>query len=40
MTGEFEESNKIADVDTVMQEIKIAMLEEQERQERLWEALA
>ena len=40
LTGEFEESNKIADVDTVMQEIKIAMLEEQERQERLWEALA
>lgn len=38
LTGEFEESNEIVDVDPVMQEIKIAMLEEQERQERLLEA--
>ena len=38
LTGEFEESNEIVDVDTVMQEIKIAMLEEQERRERLLEA--
>ena len=38
LTGEFEESNEIVDVDTVMQEIKIVMLEEQERRERLLEA--
>jgi len=38
LTGEFKESNEIVDVDPVMQEIKIAMLEEQERQERLLEA--
>ena len=40
LTGQFEESNQIVDVDTVMQEIKVALLEEQERQERLREALA
>ena len=38
LTGEFEESNEMVDVDTVMQEIKIVMLEEQERRERLLEA--
>ncbi len=38
LTGEFEESNEIVDVGTVMQEINIAMLEEQERRERLLEA--
>ena len=38
LTGVFEESNEIVDVDTVMQEIKIVMLEEQERRERLLEA--
>jgi len=38
LTGQFEESNEIVDVDTVIQEIKIAMLEEQERRERLLEA--
>lgn len=38
LTGEFEESDEIADVGTVIQEIKIAMLEEQERRERLLEA--
>jgi RIO kinase 1 len=35
LTGKFEESNEIVDVDTVMQEIEIVMLEEQERRERL-----
>ena len=35
LTGNFEESNEIVDVDTVMQEIEIVMLEEQERRERL-----
>ena len=38
LTGEFEEDEEIADVNTVMMEIKIAMLEEQERVERLREA--
>ena len=38
LTGKFEESNEIVDVDTVMQEIEIVMLEEQERRERLLEA--
>ena len=38
LTGQFEESDEIADVDTVMQEIKVAMLEEMERRERLVEA--
>ncbi|MEN8168815.1 MAG: PA4780 family RIO1-like protein kinase [Pseudomonadota bacterium] len=38
LTGYFEESTKAADVDVVMQEIKAAMLEEQERQRRLREA--
>ena len=38
LTGEFEESNEIVNVDTVMQEIKIVRLEEQERRERLLEA--
>lgn len=37
LTGLFEESDEIADVDTVMMEIKIAMLEEQARQQRLRE---
>lgn len=37
LTGQFEESDEIADVDTVMQEIKVAMLEEMERRERLAE---
>ncbi len=35
LTGQFEESDEIADVDTVMQEIKVAMIEEMERRERL-----
>ena len=35
LTGQFEESDEIADVDTVMMEIKVAMLEEMERRERL-----
>lgn len=38
LTGHFEESEEIADVDTVMQEIKVAMIEEMERRERLLEA--
>ena len=38
LTGQFEESDEIADVDTVMMEIKVAMLEEMERRERLAEA--
>lgn len=38
LTGEFEESAKGANVDAVMQEIKAAFDEEQERQERLREA--
>ena len=38
LTGKFEESNEIVDIDTVMQEIEIVMLEEQERRERLLEA--
>lgn len=38
LTGQFEESEEAADVDVVMQEIKAAFDEEQERQERLREA--
>jgi len=38
LTGQFEESTEAADVDVVMQEIKAAFAEEQERQERLREA--
>jgi RIO kinase 1 len=38
LTGQFEESPEAADVDVVMQEIKAAFAEEQERQERLREA--
>jgi len=37
LTGNFEESTEAADVDAVMQEIKAAFTEEQERQERLHE---
>jgi RIO kinase 1 len=35
LTGQFEESTEAADVDVVMQEIKAAFAEEQERQERM-----
>ena len=38
LTGQFEEDKEAADVDTVMQEIKAAFDEEQERQERIREA--
>ena len=38
LTGRFEESTEAADVDVVMQEIKAAYAEEQERQERIREA--
>ena len=38
LTGKFKESEEAADVDVVMQEIKAAFEEEQERQERLREA--
>ncbi len=38
LTGRFEESTQAADVDVVMQEIKAAFAEEQERQERVREA--
>jgi len=38
LTGQFEESAEAADVDVVMQEIKAAFAEEQERQQRLREA--
>jgi len=38
LTGQFEESAEAADVDVVMQEIKAAFAEEQERQERMREA--
>ena len=38
LTGHFEESAEAADVDVVMQEIKAAFAEEQERQERMREA--
>ncbi len=38
LTGQFEEDAEAADVDTVMQEIKAAFEEEQERQERIREA--
>ncbi len=39
LTGYFEESAEAADVDVVLQEIKAALLEEQERQERMKESL-
>ena len=38
LTGQFEESAQAADVDAVMQEIKAALAEQQERLERLREA--
>lgn len=38
LTGKFEESMEAADVDVVLQEIKAAFAEEQERQERIREA--
>ncbi|WP_028468488.1 PA4780 family RIO1-like protein kinase [Neptunomonas japonica] len=38
LTGQFVESDQAADVDTVLQEIKAAWLEEQERQERILDA--
>ena len=38
LTGQFEEDAEASDVDTVMQEIKAAFDEEQERQERIREA--
>jgi len=38
LTGQFEESTEAANVDVVMQEIKAAFAEEQERQERMREA--
>jgi len=38
LSGIFEEDLQAADVDTVLEEIKIAMIEEQERQERMREA--
>ncbi|MCW8963746.1 MAG: serine protein kinase RIO [Gammaproteobacteria bacterium] len=40
LTGHYEESTEIADVDVVMQEIKAAFAEEQDRQRRLSEAAA
>jgi RIO kinase 1 len=40
LTGHFEESTQAADVDAVLQEIKAAFAEEQDRQERLREAEA
>ena len=38
LTGQFEESSEAADVDVVMQEIKAAFAEEQDRQRRIREA--
>lgn len=38
LTGHFEESDEAADVDTVLQEIKAAWAEEQERLERIMDA--
>jgi RIO kinase 1 len=38
LTGEFEDSSDNADVDSVLEEIKAAMQEEQERKERIREA--
>lgn len=38
LTGEFEEPTELADVDSVLEEIKAAFEEEQERQERIREA--
>lgn len=40
LSGEFEDSSDSADVDSVLEEIKAAMLEEQERKERIREAEA
>jgi len=37
LTGNFEENTEVVDVDLVIQEIKAALIEEQERQERLRE---
>jgi len=38
LTGKFEESNESADVDSVIAEIKAAMVEEEERLERIRDA--
>jgi RIO kinase 1 len=38
LTGEFEEDTESADVDTVLEEIKQAFLEEQSRLERIKDA--
>jgi len=38
LTGQFEESTESADVDTVLEEIKQAFIEEQNRLERIQEA--
>jgi len=38
LTGTFQESTKVADVDSVVQEIQAAFAEEQERRQRLREA--
>jgi RIO kinase 1 len=38
LTGYFEEDTELADVDTVMEEIKAAFAEEQERLERIRES--
>ena len=38
LTGHFEESAEAADVDAVLEEIKLVLIEEQYRQERLREA--
>jgi len=38
LTGEFDEPTELADVDSVLEEIKAAFAEEQERQERIREA--
>ncbi len=40
LTGHFEESTQAADVDAVLEEIKAAFAEEQERQERIREGAA
>lgn len=39
LTGLFEESSEETDIDTVLQEIQAALVEEEERQERIREAL-
>ena len=38
LTGEFEDSSDLADVDGVLEEIKAAFAEEEERKERIREA--